>query len=72
MPLHELTIGGGVGWGGGYGPHRVSLCAGNSRGLQKPVKGGRFSPLNAKGKEILIYRGREIGQNMVRVLKNLR
>ena len=48
--------------GGGYGSHRVSLCAGDSRGLQKPMVQGRFSPLNAKGKETLIYRGWEIGK----------
>lgn len=51
-----------VGWGGGCGSHRVSLCAGDSRGLQKHTVQGRFSPLNAKGKETLICRGWEIGK----------
>lgn len=33
-----------VGWGGGYGSHRVSLCAGDSRGLQKPTVQGDSHP----------------------------
>lgn len=63
-----------MGWGGvgAMDPTGCPCVQAIPGGYRSQWRGERFSPLNAKGKQTPIYRGQEIGQNMVRVLKNLR